>query len=391
MAKEMGDGLFKRGKTWWIRTDPITKKQASTGQQRRELADKVYTERCRLAADPNYVPEDQASKDSVNTWVTEFVQAKRENPNRSESTADFYDKKLGHITRVFGGKVGYGVSMDIAFTTKNWDHYVKERRREGARDTTILKEIGAARTLAKFAKRRGGFRGDPSIFKPEDLDDDYEPKDRFLTCEELVKLLVALSEPCEGRSGAPHRAAHVALSIALAARYAEAFNVTPEDVDINNWTVKMNGTKTARAGDTIPISEPFRPLLALALPYLPLKPWANNNQWRTLKLACERAQIPPVTSNDLRRTHSSWLTEAGVPDSVVARVMRHVDERMVRRVYGRARPERLGGAITAVLAGGNATAEILAALQQVIATPVATATKTQHEVANTEENSAKTA
>lgn len=387
----MGDGLFKRGKTWWIRTDPVTGKQESTGQKLRELADKVYVERCRIAADPNYVPEDQESKDSVNTWATEFVRAKRENPNRSDSTATFYDKKLGHVTRIFGEKVGFGASLDIAFTPKNWDHYVKVRRGEEARDTTILKEIGAARTLAKFAKRRGGFRGDPSLFKPEDLDDDYEPRDRFLTCEELVKLLVELSTKCEGRSAAPHRAAHVAMSIALGARYAEAFTVTLDDVDTDNWTVKMSGTKTAKAGDTIPIAEPFRPLLAMAIPYLPLKPWANNNQWKTLRLACERAKIPPVTSNDLRRTHASWLTEAGVPDSVVARVMRHVDERMVRRVYGRARPERLGGAITAVLAGGNSSNEILAVLQQVIATTQATATNTQHEVTEEPKKAQKSA
>lgn len=32
------DGLFKRGKIWWVRTDPVTGKQVSTGETERKQA-----------------------------------------------------------------------------------------------------------------------------------------------------------------------------------------------------------------------------------------------------------------------------------------------------------------------------------------------------------------
>lgn len=322
----MSDGFFKRGKVWWFRTDPLTGKQASSGKRDIASARLEYTERARRATNPDYRPE--ATEDnSLNGWAVKFVEHKE--ATKSKATASFYEKKLGHLVRIFGADT----PISNALRPQQFDAYMLTRKAEGARATTIRKEIGAARTLARWAARQGGFHGRPELFMPGDLPDDYEPGERFLTPSELESLLNALR---------PHRAAHVALAVAIGCRFSETFRVTRADVDTDSWLVTIRGTKTKRARATVPVAEPFRGLLESALPYLPLRPWLNSNMKRDLAKACAKAGIEPVTSNDLRRTHGTWLAEAGVSDEHIGKVLRHADGRMARRVYGKLSPEKLG-------------------------------------------------
>lgn len=329
----MGSKFYKREGVWYVRTDPVTGRALSTGQRTVTLRDAWHKQRLLKSIDPNHKPEG-SEVNGLNTWCAKIVERKSE--LKAAATASFYKAKLGHVVRILGIRLcgNPDAALDVAFAPENWDQYVKLRLSEGARATTIKKEIGCAKVVAKAGKRSKVFSGDISTFRPDDLDDDYEPGDRFLSFEEAVDLLDALNDA---------QRAHVALSIALATRYSEAFTVTENDVDLDNWTVRIHGTKTKSSKGRIPIAPPFREFLLLGLPHLPLKPW--QNQCRDLEAACKRAGIAKVTSNDLRRTHASWLTEAGVPDSITSRIMRHVDERMVRTIYGRSRADRLGSAL----------------------------------------------
>lgn len=329
----MSDGFFKRGKIWWFRTDPLTGKQASSGKRDIKSAELEYRERARRATNPDYRAE--ATEDaSLNGWAVKFVEHKE--ATKSKATASFYEKKLGHLVRIFGADT----PISNALRPIQFDAYALTRKTEGARATTIRKEIGAARTLARFAARAGGFHGRPELFMPSDLSDDYEPGERFLTPPELDRLLSALPA---------HRAAHVALAVAIGCRFSETFRVTRADVDTGAWLVTIRGTKTKRSRATVPVAEPFRPLLVAALPYLPLRRWLNSNMKRDLAYACRRAGIAPVTSNDLRRTHGTWLAEAGVSDEHIGKVLRHADGRMARRVYGKLGPEKLGALLSATI------------------------------------------
>ena len=56
---------------------------------------------------------------------------------------------------------------------------------------------------------------------------------------------------------------------------------------------------------------------------------------RDLHAACERAEIAPVSPNDLRRTFATWQAEAGVPEAVTASLMGHTSSAMIRRVYAK--------------------------------------------------------
>jgi integrase len=324
MSKRSGgdDGFFLRGRIWWIRTDPITGKQVSTKAKTRAQRDAWYDTRYRQSVDPSYQPP-SAKDATLNGWAVRFVEHKA--ATKSVATASFYGKKLGHMVRILGADT----PISNALRPANFDAYVIQRKSEGVRNTTIRKEIRAAQTMARLAARAGDYHGRPELLMPSDLTDDYEPGERFLAPEELPLLLPELE---------PHRAAWVALEVALGSRFAETQRALKEDIDTDTWLVRVRGSKTRRSKAVIPIASPFRPLLLLAIPHLPLQPWANMT--RDLERACARAKIPKVTSNDLRRTHGSWLVEAGVSGTVGARVLRNT-EIVFNRVYGRARPEQL--------------------------------------------------
>ena len=140
----------------------------------------------------------------------------------------------------------------------------------------------------------------------------------------------------EPTRGGDLRAKHAAWIIATGARRKESYRAELRDHDFKAWRVHLRGTKTGSAERTIPIAPPFRSLLTFAVEGRPergvLFPrWANI--WRSLRLACKRANIEPLSPNDLRRTHSSLLNEAGVSLENLAPVMGHTSTRMLEKVY----------------------------------------------------------
>jgi hypothetical protein len=73
---------------------------------------------------------------------------------------------------------------------------------------------------------------------------------------------------------------------------------------------------------------------------------------RDLHAACERAKVPPVSPNDLRRTCATWLRAQRAPPHLIAPVLGHVDSRMVERVYGRLPTDHLAARLAQEL-GAN--------------------------------------
>jgi integrase len=317
----MSDGIYKRGGVWW-QWDPVTGKRKSTGYKDRKAAGLYHRRRQRLAADPAHAA---AEASLIKDWAAKVLEQKRS--HKSAGTAAFYSHKLGHIVRVFGE----GATMS-AITPDSVDALVKQRLAEGAAPNSVAKDLTALFQICKMAKRSGAYAGDVHTLRPTDFSPEYVPRDRWLPPQELFALLCALP---------PARAAHVALIVATGARLSEALKVRPDDVDCERWLVRLRGTKTARADRTVPVPEErMRRLLLAALPWLPVVQWGNMT--RDLELGCTKAGIAKASSNDLRRTCGSWLIQAGVEASLVARILGHADSRMVERVYGRMRPEHIG-------------------------------------------------
>lgn len=326
------DGLYKRGRYWWARTDPISGRPASTKCSNLDSARRWLQYRESLRADPRFRAAEEAT---VGDWVERTIEHKRE--GSSESTIQVYQQKLKNFRRLLGDDT----KLD-KLTAEVIDHYIKTRRTEGVTDHTISKELTCVWQMLKLAKRARCFPYDLDELKPVGFKIGYEPRERSLTQVEVTALLTELSFG---------RAAFVCVTVGLGLRFSEAARLLPGDVNLEKGTVRVRGTKTAGARRRIPILSIFRPLVQMALPYLPLADVVKNNLRRELLKACKRAGIAPATANDFRRSCCTLMYEGGVDRDVARRILGHSSTAMVDKVYGKPTAEALGKLAERDLAG----------------------------------------
>lgn len=313
----------KLGKVWWYQ---YRGQRVSTFCTDRKAAEKFARRLEREAADPLHDSENQGAsiEDCMNTFL-EFQPSR----GRASLTIKGNRQHAGHLMRLMGpGRDANAVTAQVV------DRYVAKRLEEGAAKSTVHKELSTLRGCLKLAARHGRYRRPLEQVMP-DLERDYVPRSTALTLDQVGVLMGKLSV---------ERARHVAFIVATSARWSESLAALPEDVTHN--AVRLRGTKTALSARTVPRLRVFERLLEAAVPGLPFAPWGNVR--RDLKLACERAELPTVTPNDLRRTSASILRSLGVDPQAIAPFMGHADSRMVERVYGRIQSDRLGSLIDQV-------------------------------------------
>jgi integrase len=217
------------------------------------------------------------------------------------------------------------------------DGYIKTRLGEGCSRVTLGKELTVLRQTLKLAKRHGAYPFDLGAVMPVEFETGAKARERTLTPDELMALLVALEKY------SPEHARMAAFIVATGARKREAERARQSDIDWTARTVRIHGTKTGLSLDDVPILPVFEGLLHWAQP-VRFSTWTNMT--RDLAAACVRAGIDRVTANDLRRTTATLLRRAGASADMIARMLRHVDSRMVERVYGRVRAEDAARVIT---------------------------------------------
>lgn len=320
--------LYKRGKVWWAWHQGQRRSTRCTDKRAAEL---TVAEWQREAASPAYAAARSVSlSDGAEHMIDNAKTA-----GRSERTIAYYEGKIGHLLRVIGDEAPLS-----AIDAKAVDGYMKKRREEGATHATLAKEIGALRRILRVAKRRGEYPHDIAAVLPEGFGTGYEPRRAFLSEKDAARLLATLS---------PKRAAWVAFAIGTGARLGEINRARREDIDLKAGIVHLRGTKTKKARRVVPITTLSRPLVKLARRDgdgeggLLFSAW--DNVQRDLALACEKVGIGPLTPNDLRRTHATWLRARGVDAATIAELLGHVDSRMVERVYGRLTTDMLAASL----------------------------------------------
>ncbi len=315
-------GLYKRGRYWWLRTDPVTGKSLSTRCTTVKAAAAFQAERERLAHDPAYA----ASKTAlISEHIARVLNNKRA-AKKSDATMRYYTEKLGHIARLFGDATAL---VDV--NPVSADAYVTKRREEGATDHTICKERTVFNMVLGDAKRLGLWHGDTDQLWPTDLEPGYQPRTRAMTIDEIDAVEPYLDA---------QKSALMNISCALGLRRSEALKLEPADIDMGREMVQVRGTKTEQSNREVPILSPLKHLVERALPCLPILE-APNNLYRDMKVACKRAGIAYCTPNDWRRTFASVLAEHGVALDVTRHFTGHTDTKMLVKVYSRPRTAAL--------------------------------------------------
>lgn len=313
--------LYRRGIVWWARrTVNGRKERISLETDNRKIAEARLHQRDLAAADPRHHASNKATLGDALGRVIKL----RTEQGRAQGTLDMYDEKTAHLARIMGK-----TTVLAKVTAGKIDEYVSQRRAEGAADPTIAKELTCLRGALRIARRRQEYAFTLEEVMPEGVRSTSKSKETFLEPAQLRALLDEL--PAD-------RAAHVAFFVALGVRDSEATRAEREDVDLATWVVQVRGTKTDDAAAPVVVPPTGRALLVEALSSCPaegrlFRPWGNIR--RDLHAACDRAGVPRVSPNDLRRTCATWMIGAGTSTLAVSRTLRHRDTRMVELVYGR--------------------------------------------------------
>lgn len=280
----------------------------------------------RTAADPAYRRAAEATLgDAIAEHVDQLFRRKV-----SAARQGICATKIGHFVRLWGTRLPLArITNDLVL------HYIDTREADGVKPLTIKMELGVLGNVLEWARFRGTFPRDLAEVIPP-YSGKHRPKTRAPTQAEVTALIQQLDE---------RRGAHVAFIAGTGARLGESFRAERQDVDIDGLTVLIRGTKTERARDLVPITGLTMPLIVYAIQHAPGKgvlfdPWGKL--WRDIQAACVRADIEPLSPNDLRRAYGTWHRLAGATAEQVSLLLRHTTDTLAQTTYARVSAASLG-------------------------------------------------
>lgn len=327
----MADIFRRKGRNYYYADfhDFEGKRRQPCTYKTREREARAEAERLERQAlrDPADVARERATWDVALDLLEQHLEESVDAGRMSAATALFHAAKATQITRVF-----MPARLLASITPAAVRDYLAARR-AGAKysDHTAVKELVTLRLALQLARERGLWSGDLDALQPTELRARYVPRDRVITGAELEALRAALPR---------HRWRAVAWALATGAELRTWADARRADYDEAQQLVAVRGTKREARRRLVPVVlYPCAFLLAdaldgpdLAPPYL-LGSWPNAQ--RDLRVAAERAGIPHLSPNDLRRTFATWHAEAGVPLELLMRSMGHTTTQMLSRVYAR--------------------------------------------------------
>lgn len=334
-------------------------RRQSTKCTDKAAAQKRADELEREAVDPDSKAQAKATLRDAFDLLIRDRESLAKGGKRSMATVEFYRKKsgilLGAVPELLGRETGAVVRLREV-GPRLVDDYIIMRRDDGVVDNTISKELTTWRAAMRLVKRRRLWKGDLEECFPK-FSPNYKPRERWLHWTEVLPLRAAFIRPTKYRGGTegPEHGhalwAIAAFMIATSSEWSAAWKARRSDVDKSDglaWFVHVHGTKKDTRDRFVPIIFlPFAMLLEDALACADGDHGLFLNREGSfrhrLAEACERAGIPRLCPNDLRRTHGKWLRLAGVTPANIATSLGHADARMAERVYAKASAKELAG------------------------------------------------
>jgi integrase len=252
------------------------------------------------------------------------------------------------------------------FTQEQVDLYVAKR---GAAPATIRREIATLIAALNFCAGKRGGRLIPPLDKDDiDLPPDSPPRDRWLTMEEVQRLLTAAGE---GRRGERLSRVERFLWLALftAARKEALLDLTWDRVDFETNTIHLNVpgrrlTKKRRADVTI--ATQLRPILERAFKERTGKfvlDHQADDMWASIQYVAMRAgfsdqkvargaspKATGISPHVLRHTAATHMARRGVPLWKIANILGNTLS-MVEKVYAKWVPENPAGTVDLISGG----------------------------------------
>ena len=222
-------------------------------------------------------------------------------------------------------------------TIQNCRAYTAARRKAGKHDGTIWTELGHLRTVMTWSVKAGLIDRAPAIERPPKP----APKDRYLTREEIDRLLAA--------PAAHHIKLAILLMLSTAARVGAILELRWDRVDFDRGQIDYRpndiGPRKGRA--IAPMNAGLRAALqtaqAGALTDYVIE-WAGEpvaSIKTGFHAAVKAAGLERVTPHVLRHTAAVHLVAAGVDMARVSQYLGHTSTHVTERVYARFAPDHL--------------------------------------------------
>jgi integrase len=325
MAKPSdGSGtIYKRGEIWWvkIRVDGRPVYQSSESTKKADaikLRDQLIAKRARgeiSGGTPDRVLIGELLDDLMKSDV-------------KESTRYIYEKVIDKHIRPF-----FGTVRALRLTTDLLESYRKKRTGDGAKHSTVNRELAVLRSALYKGKRRT---------PPKVLQVPYFPvvtenniRRGFLSDEQYETLLAELPKELKPL---------FATAYVTGMRKGELMSIQWPQVDFEaGFIVLQTGETKNNDGRGAPIIEgDMRELLVKAKQERdekwPRCPWVfarNGEKIRDFRAAwqaaCKRAGVPDLHLHDLRRTAVRNMRRAGIPQVVRMKISGHRTDSMERR------------------------------------------------------------
>jgi integrase len=249
---------------------------------------------------------------------------------RSAATQKKCRQKLAHFPRLWGEDCKLA---DI--DARKVASYIDARLDDSIEATgfrtpvrlTIRDELAFLRQMLKLARKQGLYAYAIDDVMPDLFETGHKPKRDWVREENLPKLL----DHVERR-----HAAHLLFFVCTAGRLADSYRARREDFNLTDWRALVRGSKTEGSFRTIPIADFLHPYVERMLRDAEgeatlFRDWPNIH--RDVNLACDRAGIPRVTTNGLRRTFGMWHRLRGFSLDTISKLFGHTTAKLVRDVY----------------------------------------------------------
>lgn len=218
--------------------------------------------------------------------------------------------------------------------------HIAFRRKAGASDNTILREMGNLKSALRWDNKNT-----PAIFE---MPPAGPPRDRALTKAEYKRLL-----SCANR---PHMRLFIILALNTAARSGAILELTWDRVDFEKGMIALSTGEDKRKGRAlVRMNDPLEAALHEAYKIRGISGYVieyGGSQVSSIKKGfksvVDKAKLEDVSPHILRHTAAVWLAEAGKPMSEIARMLGHKDSRITERVYAKYSPEYMKGVVDAL-------------------------------------------
>lgn len=217
--------------------------------------------------------------------------------------------------------------------------YIAARRAEQRADGTIREELSKLSSAFHWAASEQIIPAAPIIKANLQV----KARSRWLTRDEADRLLASCI--------APHVRLFVMLGLHTGARPGAILELTWDQVDFERRLIDYGEVLGGKPRAVVPINDDLLPALIEAREAATTDrviEYAGRGISRirdTIAATAARAELPPLTPHDLRRTAGHWLMQAGSSIEEVAAVLGHRDTATTHRVYARLYPEHLRAAV----------------------------------------------